>query len=329
MSVSLSFGSRNSLNSLSDINSALEVANKRLATGKKVNSAIDNAQSFFAAQNFSKEASDLGNLVEAQQLGLNFIDKQVKTLDAGVKLIDSAKELFRRALTSTSSTDRNALAAQGAQLLSQFINLTRDSGFNGRNGLVGDTDTVSVNATATLNVAATGVVGGALGTAQLEVRTSTAAVGFTSVRTTAIDTRLGAANTGTGLGLAIAANTGLKVTTPNTATAFVEANATTTFDVGGAQDTLINNFITAATTASASLQARASVLSTQASVLQIRQQFTKDTARINSSSADTLTLADINEEGAALQTLQTRQSLAVSSLGLANRADQAILRLFG
>ncbi|MGL4440381.1 MAG: flagellin, partial [Bosea sp. (in: a-proteobacteria)] len=44
--------------------------------------------------------------------------------------------------------------------------------------------------------------------------------------------------------------------------------------------------------------------------------------------ADLLTLADINEEGAALTSLQTRQQLSITALSLANQSDQAILRLF-
>jgi flagellin len=326
MSISLSFGSRNSLNSLTDINSALESVNKRLSTGKKVNSAIDGAQNYFQAQNFQKEARDLSTLVDSQQLGLNFVDKTVKTLEAGIKLIDSAKELFRKALTSTSSVDRNALAGQAVALLNQFNNLGKDGTLNGKNGIVTDFNTVALNAAAP----PASVIGNAatLGTAQLEVRTSTEATNYTFLRTSAVDTRLGATAAVGGLELAVA-GTGLKVNTANTATAEVQALAATTFDVGAAQDVLINQFITNATTAVNSLQTRASVLSTQASVLQIRQDFTRSSARINNSSADTLTLADINEEGANLQTLQTRQSLAVTSLGLANRADQAILRLFG
>jgi flagellin len=76
------------------------------------------------------------------------------------------------------------------------------------------------------------------------------------------------------------------------------------------------------------LQARASVIATQASVVDLRIQFTKDTTRILNSSADSLTLADMNEEGANLSALSTRQQLAVQALSLANRSDQAILRLF-
>ena len=44
--------------------------------------------------------------------------------------------------------------------------------------------------------------------------------------------------------------------------------------------------------------------------------------------ADTLTLADMNEEGANLLMLQTRQSLSVTALSLSSQSAQSILRLF-
>jgi len=44
--------------------------------------------------------------------------------------------------------------------------------------------------------------------------------------------------------------------------------------------------------------------------------------------ADSLTLADSNEEGANLLALQTRQQLSTTALSLASQASQAVLRLF-
>jgi len=45
--------------------------------------------------------------------------------------------------------------------------------------------------------------------------------------------------------------------------------------------------------------------------------------------AGKLTLADLNEESANLLALQTRQQLAINSLGLAAQAEQSVLALFG
>ena len=63
--------------------------------------------------------------------------------------------------------------------------------------------------------------------------------------------------------------------------------------------------------------------------MQNRQDFTKNLINLLQIGADSLTLADTNEEGANLLALQTRQQLRTTSLSLASQADQAVLRLFG
>ncbi len=95
-----------------------------------------------------------------------------------------------------------------------------------------------------------------------------------------------------------------------------------------ANQVVVERFRTAVATAVNTLQGKSAAIATQASVIDIRLAFTKDTARINNDAADNLLVADINEEGANLSSLQTKQQLAVQALSLANRADQAILRLF-
>ncbi len=54
---------------------------------------------------------------------------------------------------------------------------------------------------------------------------------------------------------------------------------------------------------------------------------TKDLVGVREGGAGDLTLADTNEEAANLLALQTRQSLAQSSLSLANQAEQSVLNL--
>ncbi len=64
------------------------------------------------------------------------------------------------------------------------------------------------------------------------------------------------------------------------------------------------------------------------SVVQSRQDFTKNLINTLQTGASQLTLADTNEEGANLLALQTRQQLGISALSIANQAQQSILNLF-
>ena len=69
-------------------------------------------------------------------------------------------------------------------------------------------------------------------------------------------------------------------------------------------------------------------MSSNLSTVQIRQDFTKAMVNTLQTGADSLTLADSNEEGANLLALQTRQQLSTTALSLASQASQAVLRLF-
>jgi flagellin-like hook-associated protein FlgL len=76
------------------------------------------------------------------------------------------------------------------------------------------------------------------------------------------------------------------------------------------------------------LRTEAQKLSSSLSTIQIRSDFTNEMVNTLNTGADNLTLADMNEEGANMLMLQTRQNLGTTSLSLASQAAQAVLRLF-
>lgn len=76
------------------------------------------------------------------------------------------------------------------------------------------------------------------------------------------------------------------------------------------------------------LRGQAATFGSNLSVAETRQRFTKEAVKTFTVGADQLVLADINEEGANILALQTRQQLSTQSLSLAAQAEQAVLRLF-
>jgi flagellin-like hook-associated protein FlgL len=64
------------------------------------------------------------------------------------------------------------------------------------------------------------------------------------------------------------------------------------------------------------------------SVVTIRQDFTKGMIDTLTNGSDNLTLADMNEEGANMLMLQTRQQLGTTALSMSAQAAQSVLRLF-
>jgi flagellin-like hook-associated protein FlgL len=69
-------------------------------------------------------------------------------------------------------------------------------------------------------------------------------------------------------------------------------------------------------------------LTNDLNIIQIRQDFTRNTINVAESGADDLIVADQNEEGANLLAEQTREALATTALGLASQSQQTILTIF-
>jgi len=76
------------------------------------------------------------------------------------------------------------------------------------------------------------------------------------------------------------------------------------------------------------LRTEAQKLASNLSTIQIRSDFTDKMINTLNTGADNLTLADMNEEGANMLMLQTRQQLGTTSLSMSSQAAQAVLRLF-
>src|SRR5437762_6488194 len=88
-----------------------------------------------------------------------------------------------------------------------------------------------------------------------------------------------------------------------------------------------NSKITLLSAASSTLRSQASTLGSNLSIVQIRQDFSKNLINVLQTGSSNLTLADTNEEAANSQALSTRQSIAVSALALANQSQQSVLQL--
>ena len=76
------------------------------------------------------------------------------------------------------------------------------------------------------------------------------------------------------------------------------------------------------------LRGQAQSIGSNVALLQTRLDFTERYVNDHEGGAGKLTLAEINEEGANLVALQTRQQLGIGALSFAGQAEQSILRLF-
>jgi flagellin len=95
-----------------------------------------------------------------------------------------------------------------------------------------------------------------------------------------------------------------------------------------ASNTTIENNISQIDAAVDALRTEAQKLASSLSTIEIRADFTQEMVNTLNTGADNLTLADMNEEGANMLMLQTRQQLGTTSLSMSSQAAQAVLRLF-
>ena len=89
-------------------------------------------------------------------------------------------------------------------------------------------------------------------------------------------------------------------------------------------DLAINDLDSALST----LRSTAQNLGSNAAVLSLRLDFTKNLINSLEEGSSKLVNADLNEESANLLTLQTRQQLGTIGLSIAQQSEQSILRLF-
>ena len=111
----LSASVRQNLLSLQSTASLLATTQKHLATGNKVNSALDNPTSFFTAQSLNNRASDISNLLDGIGNGVQVLQAANTGITSLQSLVDTAKSIANQVLQttvgySTKSTVTSAVA---------------------------------------------------------------------------------------------------------------------------------------------------------------------------------------------------------------------------
>src|ERR1043165_1439616 len=97
----LSASVRQNLLSLQSTADLLATTQGRLSTGKKVNTALDNPTNFFTAQGLDNRASDISNLLDGINNGVQVLQAANTGITSLQKLVDSAKSIANQALQTT------------------------------------------------------------------------------------------------------------------------------------------------------------------------------------------------------------------------------------
>jgi flagellin len=293
--VTLASSTRTNLLSLQRTSNLIGRTQERLASGLKVNSAIDDALAFFKARNLNARAGDLSTIKDQIANGISTIKAAVQGLESIEAVLKQAKALAQSAVSSPESSTRAKLASQFNELRSQIDGLAEDGKFNGVNLLKNTTSAFTSGADQL--------------TVKFNERTTTAAINqliVSGVNTTDFQAIVGRSAVATG----------------------TAGNTTVWGQTGTAAITAINSAIRAIDSALVTVRQVSQTLGTNSSLLEIRRQFTANLINTLKGGASQLVNADLNEESANLLSLQTRQQLGTISLSIAQQSEQSVLRLF-
>jgi flagellin-like hook-associated protein FlgL len=271
----ISLTSQMTANLLSLQNTAklLGITQERLATGKKVNSAIDDPVAFFDADAHYQLANDYAALKNGMSEAIQTVQAAANGIDSLKSILAQMKSIATAAKSAEAGSDELAsLEDQYTTLVAQYDDLAVDSGYKGVNLL---------EAGSTLDVVFS-----------VENYDDTADPPTGALRITGFD--------------ASSAGTALLTAAPtdwNSAIGEIDAKI-------------------------AELRTQAKIMAANLNVVTERQNFTDKMIATLKTGADNLTLADMNEEGANMLMLQTRQALGIQSLSMASQAAQQVLSLF-
>jgi flagellin len=209
--ITISSAVRSNLNALQSTSQLMSSVQEKLSTGRKVNSALDNPNSFFTAKGLENRASDLSTLLDDMGQSVQTLKAADKGISAISDLVDAAKAKANQALQSSSQKERKQFAAEYNELLTQVEDLAKDAGYKGKNLLGGTGNDLSVtfNEDGTSSLAISSVdftdttsstglnlsdlAAGASGTATLQIHgaSTTTALSTTNALTTDSDYAVG------------------------------------------------------------------------------------------------------------------------------------------
>ena len=302
----------NTLASLSQASTLFNTTQNELNTGKKVNSAADDAVAYFRSKSLYDRSSqiltrkaNIDQSIQSVQAALN----ATSAVDGLLKQLQGVLEGARGATLS----DRVSATTQFKNIAKQLAQLVKDASYQGLNLLTSTsaslTTQFSERTAATFTIHGYSFASTAAGNANSLFTGS--AIAFKSDGTlnfSAVVASSGAGGSISGFSqLNLSSSTG-SVTASEAAVIFTQSD----------------NRLSAAISQN---QALTAALGTNVDILQARSVFSANYAATLSAGGDKLTLADLNVEAANSQALTLRQQIGIQSLSVTGTQNASILTL--
>jgi flagellin len=180
--IQLSTSVRSSLLTLQQTTSMMATSQTRLATGKKVNSAMDNPYNYFVASGFQTRAGDLSALLDQ----MSNATKTLEAADAGLTsikgLVETARGVANSALASDVTTSKTTGTVSGLSGTSAFTTTAA------KTVLVGDGTGVTATYTTTASTTVQNLLDSVNNTANLKVKAQLTGDGRIQLQATGTNT---------------------------------------------------------------------------------------------------------------------------------------------
>ena len=294
----LTSASRNAVLSLQESGGLLTRTQNRLTTGLKVSSAIDDSVAYYKSKALSDRAADFsGRKLEIDQ-GISGMKAGINAGTLADSILRQMKGIINSVRTADSST-RAALSSQFSDLTQQINSAIRDGSYQGLSLI----DNSSANLTVYFNQGTSASVN----------------VKATNLLASKLLTTMG---TGASAGGLVALGNMLQA-----AGAAVGGFSTLTSQASLSPASVLDSVSSVIDRGISRIRSQAALLGGNVTFLQTRINFTDQYASTLNEGVGKLTLADLNEEGANLVSLQARHLIGVQALSLAGQQQSALLNL--
>ncbi|HTH98726.1 MAG TPA: hypothetical protein VL574_15025, partial [Stellaceae bacterium] len=277
--ITLTSSESSTILSLQQTTTLFNTTSNDLNTGKKVNSAADNALSYFQSVSLYNRASDFTNR-KAQ------IDQSVQSLTAALNatstigtLLTQLQGVITGAESATTNSAKATATNQVKTLGTQLIQVVKDASYQGINLLESTAITLrtqfSERTASALTVSGYDLIATATGNSNSLFTGTSQAGGILSSTGINFKALLASSSTGTGV------------------SGFTQVNAST-----ASGEAIFNNALNVIAAAISQNNALSSALGTNVAILKARSTFSSSYSSTLSGGGDKLTLADLNLESA-------------------------------
>ncbi|MDX2204368.1 MAG: flagellin [Hyphomicrobiaceae bacterium] len=313
-SINTNIAANSALQALTQTQKGMIETQSRIATGYRVATAQDNAAYWSIATTMRSDNGALSTVKDALGLGSATADVAYTGINNGIKLLDQIKQKLVAAREP--GVDRTKIQSDITALQAQLQSTADTASFSGQNWLKMDS-TAGTDITKAIVSSFSRDSSNAVTVGTITVNLYTVATGDT--------TALYDANT------TDSAKAGLldkQQTATSGATYTIDSLDISALTDSDADLADLDSYISAVDSTISKMTTAATNFGSVKSRIDLQKTFVSDLMTTVDTGVGQLVDADMNEESTKLQALQTKQSLGIQSLSIANQSSQSILRLF-